>query len=287
MDEEYFKARAIDVKDITNRVIAVLCGNAEVKQMSDEPVIIVADDLAPSETVQMDKSKLLAFVTQHGSANSHTAILARTMGIPALVGVEISEDWDGKIGVVDGYEGKFVVDPEMPVLEEYFKKKASDAEQKKLLLALKGKENITKSGKKIKEISKAIREELLQEGFQIGDVEEGIMIETPAAALLSDELAREVDFFSIGTNDLTQYTLAIDRQNAKLDSFYDAHHPAVLKFIQMVIDNAHAAGIWAGICGELGADLELTQTFIQMGIDELSVSPGCILPLRKKIRETD
>lgn len=287
MDEEYFKARAIDVKDITNRVIAVLCGNAEVKQMSDEPVIIVADDLAPSETVQMDKSKLLAFVTQHGSANSHTAILARTMGIPALVGVEISEDWDGKIGVVDGYEGKFVVDPEMPVLEEYFKKKASDAEQKKLLLALKGKENITKSGKKIKEISKAIREERLQEGFQIGDVEEGIMIETPAAALLSDELAREVDFFSIGTNDLTQYTLAIDRQNAKLDSFYDAHHPAVLKFIQMVINNAHAAGIWAGICGELGADLELTQTFIQMGIDELSVSPGCILPLRKKIRETD
>ena len=287
MDEEYFKARAIDVKDITNRVIAVLCGNAEVKQMSDEPVIIVADDLAPSETVQMDKSKLLAFVTRHGSANSHTAILARTMGILALVGVEISEDWDGKIGVVDGYEGKFVVDPEMPVLEEYFKKKASDAEQKKLLLALKGKENITKSGKKIKEISKAIREELLQEGFQIGDVEEGIMIETPVAALLSDELAREVDFFSIGTNDLTQYTLAIDRQNAKLDSFYDAHHPAVLKFIQMVINNAHAAGIWAGICGELGADLELTQTFIQMGIDELSVSPGCILPLRKKIRETD
>lgn len=287
MDEEYFKARAIDVKDITNRVIAVLCGNAEVKQMSDEPVIIVADDLAPSETVQMDKSKLLAFVTRLGSANSHTAILARTMGIPALVGVEISENWDGKIGVVDGYEGKFVVDPEMPVLEEYFKKKASDTEQKKLLLALKGKENITKSGKKIKEISKAIREELLQEGFQIGDVEEGIMIETPAAALLSDELAREVDFFSIGTNDLTQYTLAIDRQNAKLDSFYDAHHPAVLKFIQMVINNAHAAGIWAGICGELGADLELTQTFIQMGIDELSVSPGCILPLRKKIRETD
>lgn len=287
MDEEYFKARAIDVKDITNRVIAVLCGNAEVKQMSDEPVIIVADDLAPSETVQMDKSKLLAFVMRLGSANSHTAILARTMGIPALVGVEISEDWDGKIGVVDGYEGKFVVDPEMPVLEEYFKKKASDAEQKKLLLALKGKENITKSGKKIKEISKAIREERLQEGFQIGDVEEGIMIETPAAALLSDELAREVDFFSIGTNDLTQYTLAIDRQNAKLDSFYDAHHPAVLKFIQMVINSAHAAGILAGICGELGADLELTQTFIQMGIDELSVSPGCILPLRKKIRETD
>ena len=255
--------------------------------MSDEPVIIVADDLAPSETVQMDKSKLLAFVTQHGSANSHTAILARTMGIPALVGVEISEDWDGKIGVVDGYEGKFVVDPEMPVLEEYFKKKASDAEQKKLLLALKGKENITKSGKKIKEISKAIREELLQEGFQIGDVEEGIMIETPAAALLSDELAREVDFFSIGTNDLTQYTLAIDRQNAKLDSFYDAHHPAILRMLQMIIDNGHKEGCWVGICGELGADTTLTETFLKMGIDELSVSPSMIFPVRDKIRSTD
>lgn len=420
MQEDYFKARAIDVKDITNRVVSILSGNTEGKQLDDEPVIIVADDLAPSETVQMDKSKLLAFVTRLGSANSHTAILARTMGIPALVGVEISEEWDGKIGIVDGYEGKFLVDPEMPVLEEFFKRKAADDEQKELLQTLKGKENITKSGQKInlyanignpgdlisvmendaggiglfrseflylesdhyptedeqfqaykkvvetmggkkviirtldigadkqvdyfeldkeenpalgyrairicltrpeifrtqlralfrasaygnlsimypmiisvdevrriKKISKSVREELLQEGFKIGNVEEGIMIETPAAALMSDELAKEVDFFSIGTNDLTQYTLAIDRQNANLDSFYDAHHPAVLKLIQMITDNAHVAGIWVGICGELGADTTLTQTFLDMGIDELSVSPGCILPVRKAIRETE
>ena len=271
----------------------------------------MADDLAPSETVQMDKSKLLAFVTRLGSSNSHTAILARTMGIPALVGVEISEEWDGKIGIVDGYEGKFLVDPEMPVLEEFFKIKAADDEQKELLQTLKGKENITKSGQKInlygiglfrseflylesdhyptedEQFQAYKREELLQEGFKLGNVEEGIMIETPAAALMSDELAKEVDFFSIGTNDLTQYTLAIDRQNANLDSFYDAHHPAVLKLIQMITDNAHVAGIWVGICGELGADTTLTQTFLDMGIDELSVSPGCILPVRKAIRETE
>ena len=420
MDDDYFKARAIDIKDITNRVVSILCGNTESEVLDKEPVIIVADDLAPSETVQMDKSKLLAFVTRLGSANSHTAILARTMGIPALVGVDISEEWDGKTGVVDGYDGVFVVDPEETVLNEYLKKKASDDEQKELLQTLKGKENVTKSGqkinlyanignpgdlvsvlendaggiglfrseflsldsdhypteeeqfqaykkvvetmggkkviirtldigadkqvdyfdldkeenpalgyrairicltrpeifrtqlrallrasaygnlsimypmiisvdevKKIKEISKSVREELISEGLRVGDVEEGIMIETPAAALMSDELAKEVDFFSIGTNDLTQYTLAIDRQNAKLDPFYDAHHPAVLKFIQMIIDNAHAAGIWAGICGELGADTSLTQTFIEMGIDELSVSPGCILPVRKRIREAE
>ena len=289
----------------------------------------MADDLAPSETVQMDKRKLLAFVTRLGSANSHTAILARTMEIPALVGVEISEEWDGKIGIVDGYEGKFLVDPEMPVLEEFFKRKAADDEQKELLQTLKGKENITKSGQKInlyanignpgdlvsvmendaggiglfrseflylesdhyptedEQFQAYKREELLQEGFKLGNVEEGIMIETPAAALMSDELAKEVDFFSIGTNDLTQYTLAIDRQNANLDSFYDAHHPAVLKLIQMITDNAHVAGIWVGICGELGADTTLTQTFLDMGIDELSVSPGCILPVRKAIRETE
>ncbi|MBO5452243.1 MAG: phosphoenolpyruvate--protein phosphotransferase [Lachnospiraceae bacterium] len=420
MDDEYFKARAIDIKDITNRVVTILCGNSESEQLDDEPVIIVADDLAPSETVQMDKSKLLAFVTKLGSANSHTAILARTMGIPALVGVEISEEWDGKTGVVDGYEGVFVVDPEAEVLAEYVKKKASDDEQKELLQTLKGKENVTKSGKKIhlyanignpgdlvsvlendaggiglfrseflylesdhypteeeqfqaykkvvetmggkkviirtldigadkqigyfdldkeenpalgyrairicltrpeifktqlralfrasaygslaimypmiisvdevrqiKEISMAVKEELKDEGFKIGEVEEGIMIETPAAALISDELAKEVDFFSIGTNDLTQYTLAIDRQNAKLDPFYNSHHPAILRFIQMVTDNAHKAGIWAGICGELGADITLTETFLKMGVDELSVSPGCILSIRKKIRETE
>jgi phosphotransferase system enzyme I (PtsI) len=420
MEDEYFKARSADIKDISERVITVLCGGSDNSDIGDEPVIIVAEDLAPSETVQMDKTKLLAFVTRLGSANSHTAILARTMGIPALIGVEIDPAWDGKIGIVDGYEGKFLVDPDMDVLEGYFKKKAADDEQKQLLLTLKGKENVTKSGqkinlyanignpgdlgsvlendaggiglfrseflylesetypteeeqfqayrkvvetmggkkviirtldigadkqvdyfeldkednpalgyrairicltrpeifrtqlralfrasaygnlaimypmiisvnevRKIKEISKAVREELIAEGFTIGDVEEGIMIETPAAALMSDELAKEVDFFSIGTNDLTQYTLAIDRQNAKLDPFYDSHHPAVLRFIQMVADNAHKAGIWAGICGELGADTSLTETFLQMGLDELSVSPGAILPIRKIVRETN
>lgn len=419
MEDEYFKARSADVKDITERVVTILCGGAEDSDIGDEPVIIVAEDLAPSETVQMDKSKLLAFVTRLGSANSHTAILARTMGIPALIGVDREESWNGKIGIVDGYEGKLIIDPEMPVLEAYFKKKEADDEQKQLLLTLKGKENVTKSGqkinlyanignpgdlasviendaggiglfrseflylesedypteeeqfqayrkvvetmggkkviirtldigadkqvdyfkldkednpalgyrairicltrpeifrtqlralfrasaygnlaimypmiisvdevRKIKEISKSVKEELLAEGVSVGEVEEGIMIETPAAALMSDELAKEVDFFSIGTNDLTQYTLAIDRQNAKLDAFYDAHHPAVLRFIQMVCDNAHKAGIWAGICGELGADLELTETFLKMGLDELSVSPGCILPVRKAVRDT-
>ena len=419
MDEEYFKARAIDVKDITNRVIAVLCGNAEVKQMSDEPVIIVADDLAPSETVQMDKSKLLAFVTRLGSANSHTAILARTMGIPALVGVEISEDWDGKIGVVDGYEGKFVVDPEMPVLEEYFKKKASDAEQKKLLLALKGKENITKSGKKInlyanignpsdlvsvmendaggiglfrseflylesdhypteeeqcqaykrvvetmggrkviirtldigadkqvdyfnldkeenpalgyrairicltrpeifktqlralyrastygnlgimfpmitsvKEVQEIlgiceeVRNELTNEGIEFSEhVELGIMIETPAAAVISDRLAPLVDFFSVGTNDLTQYTLACDRQNPDIENFVDTHHEAILRLIEVAAENAHKNGAWIGICGELAADTNLTETFLRMGIDELSVSPAFVLKVRDTVRK--
>lgn len=420
MEDEYFKARSADVRDISDRVVMILCGKEQDSEIGDEPTIIVAEDLAPSETVQMDKDKLLAFVTRLGSANSHTAILARTMGIPALVGVEIDENWNGKIGIVDGYEGKFIVEPEMKLLGEYFQKKAADDEQKKLLLELKGQENVTKSGRKInlyanignpgdlvsvldndaggiglfrseflylesddypseeeqfraykkvvetmggrkviirtldigadkqvdyfgldkednpalgyrairicltrpeifrtqlralfrasaygnlaimypmiisvdevrkiKEISSAVKEELIAEGITVGEVEEGIMIETPAAALMSDELAKEVDFFSIGTNDLTQYTLAIDRQNAKLDSFYDAHHPAVLRFIQMVADNAHKAGIWAGICGELGADTTLTETFVKMGLDELSVSPGCILPVRKAIRETE
>ena len=421
MDDEYMKARAADVKDITERVVGILNGSAESSDLGDEPVIVVAEDLAPSETVQMDKSKLLSFVTRLGSANSHTAILARTMGIPALIGVEIDPAWNGKIGIVDGYEGTFIVDPEVTLLEEYFKKKEADDEQKRLLQELKGKENVTRSGQKInlyanignpgdlaavldndaggiglfrseflylessdyptedeqfqaykkvlqgmggkkviirtldigadkqvdyfkldkeenpalgyrairicltrpdifrtqlralyrasaygnlsimypmiisveevrqiKEFSKKVREELIAEGIKIGDkVEEGIMIETPAAAVCSDQLAKEVDFFSIGTNDLTQYTLAIDRQNAKLDAFYDSHHPAVLRLIQMVADNAHKEGIWAGICGELGADTTLTQTFLKMGLDELSVSPGCILPVRKLVREAD
>lgn len=419
MEDDYFKARSADVKDITERVVTILCGGGEDNDIGDEPVIIVAEDLAPSETVQMDKSKLLAFVTRLGSSNSHTAILARTMGIPALIGVEYEESWNGKIGIVDGYEGKLIIDPEVTVLETYLKKKEADDAQKQLLLTLKGKENVTKSGqkinlyanignpgdlasviendaggiglfrseflylesenypteeeqfqayrkvvetmggkkviirtldigadkqvdyfeldkednpalgyrairicltrpeifrtqlralfrasaygnlaimypmiisvdevRKIKEISKSVKEELIAEGISIGEVEEGIMIETPAAAVMSDELAKEVDFFSIGTNDLTQYTLAIDRQNAKLDAFYDAHHPAVLRLIQTVCDNAHKAGIWAGICGELGADMTLTETFLKMGLDELSVSPGCILPVRKAIRDT-
>lgn len=419
MEDDYFKARSADVKDITERVVTILCGGGEDNDIGDEPVIIVAEDLAPSETVQMDKSKLLAFVTRLGSSNSHTAILARTMGIPALIGVEYEESWNGKIGIVDGYEGKLIIDPEVTVLETYLKKKEADDAQKQLLLTLKGKENVTKSGqkinlyanignpgdlasviendaggiglfrseflylesenypteeeqfqayrkvvetmggkkviirtldigadkqvdyfeldkednpalgyrairicltrpeifrtqlralfrasaygnlaimypmiisvdevRKIKEISKSVKEELIAEGISIGEVEEGIMIETPAAAVMSDELAKEVDFFSIGTNDLTQYTLAIDRQNAKLDAFYDAHHPAVLRLIQTVCDNAHKAGIWAGICGELGADVTLTETFLKMGLDELSVSPGCILPVRKAIRDT-
>ena len=418
MEDEYFKARSADIKDITERVLTILCGNGQGGDIGEEPVIIVAEDLAPSETVQMDKNKLLAFVTRLGTSNSHTAILARTMGIPALAGVEIDSSWDGKIGIVDGYEGVFLVDPQMPVLEEYFKKKAADDEQKKLLQTLKGKENVTKSGQKInlyanignpgdlmsvlendaggiglfrseflylesstypseeeqfqayrkvvetmggkkviirtldigadkqvdyfdldkednpalgyrairicltrpeifktqlralfrasaygnlaimypmiisvdevrriKKISEEVKKELISEGVEIGEVEEGIMIETPAAAVMSDELAKLVDFFSIGTNDLTQYTLAIDRQNAKLDEFYDAHHPAVLRLIEMVVKNAHNAGIWAGICGELGADTTLTETFLKMGLDELSVSPGCILPVRKVIRE--
>ncbi|MCI8418259.1 MAG: phosphoenolpyruvate--protein phosphotransferase [Lachnospiraceae bacterium] len=420
MDDEYFKARSADIRDITERLLTILCGGGRGSEIGDEPVILLAEDLAPSETVQMDKSKLLAFVTRLGSANSHTAILARTMGIPALVGVDIRQDWDGKIGVVDGYEGKFIIDPEMPLLEFYFKKKAVDDEQKELLQTLKNQENVTKSGqkinlyanignpgdlpavlendaggiglfrseflyleaekypteeeqfqaykkvvetmggkkviirtldigadkqvdyfqldkeenpamgyrairicltrpeifrtqlralfrasgygnlaimypmiisvdevRKIKEISLSVRKELLAEGVKLGQVEEGIMIETPAAAIISDELAREVDFFSIGTNDLTQYTLAIDRQNAKLDTFYDSHHPAVLWLIQRVTDNAHKAGIWVGICGELGADVTLTETFLRMGVDELSVSPGCVLLVRKAIRETE
>ena len=418
MDDEYFKARAVDIKDITNRILTILCGNDGSSEIGDEPVIIVADDLAPSETVQMDKSKLLAFVTRLGSANSHTAILARTMGIPALVGVQISEEWDGKNGIVDGYEGKFIVDPEMPVLEEYFKKKLQDEEQKKLLQMLKGKENITKSGKKInlyanignpsdlvsvldndaggiglfrseflylgredypseeeqfeiykevlsrmegkkviirtldigadkqvdyfklpkeenpamgyrairicldridvfktqlraiyrasvygtaaimfpmiisvkeilriKEIVEEVKAELTAAGIEIAPVELGIMVETPAAVMISEELAKEVSFFSIGTNDLTQYTLAIDRQNQSLDTIYDSHHPAVLRMIQMTIENGHKGGAWVGICGELGADTTLTKTFVDMGIDELSVSPTYVLGLRKAIRE--
>lgn len=420
MDDEYFKARSADVKDISERVISILCGGSDSANIGNEPVIIVAEDLAPSETVQMDKSKLLAFVTKYGSSNSHTAILARTMSIPAIIGVDIKEEWNGKKGIVDGYTGTFIVDPDEEILNEYLEKKNQDEKQKELLKSLRGKEDVTKSGQKIKlyanigsvsdlasvlqndaggiglfrseflylqssdfpteeeqfkaykkvaetmagkkviirtldigadkqadyfnldkeenpamgyrairicltkpeifktqlralfrasaygniaimypmitsveevrrikKISAEVKEELKSDGIEIGNVEEGIMIETPAAAIISDILAKEADFFSIGTNDLTQYTLAVDRQNTKIDEFYNAHHEAILRMIKMVIDNAHKEGIWAGICGELGADMELTETFIRMGIDELSVSPGLVLPIRKIIREME
>lgn len=418
MDDEYFKARAADVKDISERVITVLQGGGSNGQIGDEPVIVVAEDLAPSETVQMDKSKLLAFVTRLGSSNSHTAILARTMNIPALIGVDIKEEWNGKNAIVDGKNGIFIVDPDVATLEKYLEEKKKEEEAAQLLQQLKGQPDETKDGKHIhlyanigsvadvtnvlandaagiglfrseflylekndypteeeqfqvyktvaqnmagkkviirtldigadkqveyfnmeqeenpamgyrairicldrieifktqlralyrasafgtisimfpmiisvkevkdiKRICEEVRAELDQQGIKYGDVELGIMIETPAAVMISDLLAEEVDFFSIGTNDLTQYTLAIDRQNPKLDSIYDSHHPAVLRMIQMVIDNGHKGGAWVGICGELGADTTLTETFVKMGIDELSVSPTFVLPVRKVIRE--
>ena len=420
MDDEYFKARAADVKDITERLISVLSEQESAGEIGAEPVIVVADDLAPSETVQMDKDKLLAFVTRHGSANSHTAILARTMNIPALIGVDFPEDVDGKMGIVDGYEGKIIIDPPVSVMEAYQKKKAEDEEKKRLLQELKGKENITKDGTKInlyanigsvgdvasvlandaggiglfrseflylesrdypteeeqfaayrkvaeamagkkviirtldigadkqvdyfgldkednpamgyrairicldrrevfktqlralyrasyygtiaimfpmiisvtevqtiKKIIEEVKKELDEEKIPYKDVELGIMIETPAAVMMSEELAQEVDFFSVGTNDLTQYTLAIDRQNPKLDNIYDSHHPAILKMLKMIVDNGHKGGCWVGICGELGADTTLTETFLSMGYDELSVSPSMILKVRQEIRSLD
>lgn len=421
MEDDYMRARAADVKDISERVIANLQGAAEGAEDSDEPMIVVAEDLAPSETVQMDKDKVLSFVTALGSLNSHTAILARTMGIPALVGAEIPLDdsMDGRLGIVDGAAGILYVDPEEELLARMKARRDEELEKRHLLQELKGKENITLDGrrvklyanignikdlaaalendaegvglfrsefiylerdrfpteeeqfgiyraaaegmagkpviirtldigadkqssyfelekeenpalgcrairlclkrpeifktqlralfrasafgrlsimypmitsvgeiKRIKAIVEEVKTELSAQGIAYGEPEQGIMIETPAAVMMSRELAEEVDFFSIGTNDLTQYTLAIDRQNPSLDEFYDPHHPAVLRMIEMVVKNAHEAGIWAGICGELGADRELTGEFLAMGVDELSVSPGNILPLRKTVRET-
>ncbi len=420
MDDEYMKARAADIKDISERLVQNLAGNGGNNLDFEEPVIVVADDLTPSETVQMDKEKILAFVTVHGSTNSHTAILARMMNIPALIGVEmdLSRLTSGMDAAVDGFTGVFTIEPEEEVRREVQKKIEEEQEKRTLLLELKGKENVTQSGKKIElyanigsasdvgyvlendaggiglfrseflyigrnelpseeeqfqaykqvaqnmagkkviirtldigadkqadylnlgkeenpalgyrairicltqteifktqlralfrasnygqiaimypmitsveEVKKiqAIVEEVKKELYECDipykDVEEGIMIETPAAVMISDELAELVDFFSIGTNDLTQYTLAIDRQNEKLDAFYNPHHKAVLKMIQMVVDNSHKAGKWTGICGELGADPELTETFVNMGVDELSVAPSMILKLRKIIRE--
>ena len=422
MDDDYMRGRAADVRDISERVITVLAGGAGSGIDSDEPVIIAADDLAPSETVQLDKDKVLSFVTAHGSENSHTAILARTMGIPALIGtgIDLDETVDGKLGIVDGTNGVVYVDPDAELLEEMKKKQQEEQEKKRLLQTLKGKENITLDGQKvmlyanvgnikdlgialqndaggiglfrsefiylgqdhypteeeqfqiyktvaetmagrrviirtldigadkqcdyfeldkednpamglrairicltrpeifktqlralfrasvygninimypmiisvdevrqIKAIVEEVKAELAEQGIEYGNPAQGIMIETPASVMMSRELAEEVDFFSIGTNDLTQYTLAIDRQNSKLDKFFDSHHPAVLRMIQMTVENAHKAGIWCGICGELGADQALTKDFLAMGVDELSVSPGSILPLRKIILETN
>lgn len=420
MDDDYFRARAADVKDISERLVNILSGRENGGDIGEEPVIIVADDLAPSETVQMDNEKLLAFVTEHGSANSHTAILARTMNIPALIGVQIREAWNGRLAVVDGYSGTLYVDPEDEILSQMKARQEEDIRARELLSELKGKEDVTLDGKsirlyanigsvkdiagglandaagiglfrseflylessdypdeetqfqtyktvaenmagkkvivrtldigadkqadyfqiakeenpamgfrairiclerteifktqlralfrasaygniaimypmiisvdevrRIKEIVAEVKRELDEQGIAYGEVEQGIMIETPAAVMISDLLAEEVDFFSIGTNDLTQYTLAIDRQNSKLDSIYDSHHPAVLRMIRQTIENGHQHGCWVGICGELGADMSLTETFLDMGIDELSVSPSFVLPIRKKIREMD
>ena len=423
MDDDYMRERAADVKDVSERVLSILNGGQKGKVVTDEPVIIVADDLAPSETVQLEKDMVLSFVTVHGSVNSHTAILARTMAIPALIGTEelpLDDTVDGKLAVVDGLNGKIYVEPDAQTLEEMKKRRQAELEKKELLQLLKGKDNVTLDGKKImlyanignikdlatviqndaggiglfrrefiylekdrypteeeqfsiyktavetmagkrviirtldigadkqceyfkmdkeenpalgyrairicltrpeifktqlralfrasaygnlaimypmitslwevkriKEIVEEVKAELTAEQLEFGNPQQGIMIETPAAVMMSEELAKEVDFFSIGTNDLTQYTLAIDRQNPKLDKFYDAHHPAVLSMIRMTVENAHKEGIWAGICGELGADTSLTKEFLAMGVDELSVSPGSILPIRKIILETD
>ena len=422
MDDDYMRERAADVRDISERLLTILNGEDTSSVDADEPKIIVAEDLAPSETVQLDKDKVLSFVTVKGSLNSHTAILARTMAIPALVNTSMSleGEMDGRLGIVDGANGIFYVDPDEATLAEMKKRQEEDLSRKQLLLTLKGKENVTLDGQKvmlyanignikdlatviqndaggiglfrsefiylekedfpteeeqcqiyrqvaqtmagkrviirtldigadkqcdyfhmeheenpalgcrairicltrpeifktqlcalfrasafgriaimypmitsvqevrrIKEIVEEVKAELTSQGVEFGEPEQGIMIETPAAAIISDDLAKEVDFFSIGTNDLSQYTMAIDRQNPQLDLFFDPHHPAVLRMISMVVENAHKAGIWTGICGELGADQSLTKEFLAMGVDELSVSPGSSLPLRKIILETN
>ena len=423
MDDSYMQARAADIRDISARVIGILTGEGESGIISDVPCIVAADDLAPSETVQLDKSLILGFITSAGSANSHTAILARTMGIPAIIsaGDALQPEMEGKYAIIDGQTGEAVIEPDDAERERLLKKQAKEKALKELLDQLKGKPNVTKDGRnvmvycnigspadidavlqndgggiglfrseflylqgsdyptedeqfeayktvaermggkrviirtldigadkqadyfhldkeenpamglrairicltrpevfrtqlralyrasaygkiaimfpmitsvwevqEIKRICRNIRAELAEEGVPMADkVELGIMIETPAAVMMSAELAHEVDFFSVGTNDLTQYTLAVDRQGVGLDRFFDAHHPAVLRMIRMAAENAHKAGIWIGICGELGADAELTETFLSMGIDELSVSPSAVLPLRSAIRSID
>ena len=423
MDDAYMQGRAADVKDISDRVVGILSGAGGAGAQVGGPSIIAAEDLAPSETVQLDKSQVLGFVTQQGSANSHTAILARTMNIPAVIHAEgiTNPAFDGKLCVLDGFEGKVYVDPDEATLTRSRARQAEEMERQRLLETLKGKDSVTRDGqsillyanigsvadtgaalhydadgiglmrseflylgqdgypseeeqfqayrqvaqnmagkrviirtldigadkqadyfrlpqeenpalgcrairlcltrpelfqtqlralyrasaygniaimfpmitsvgeiRKIKDICRQVRGQLAAQDIPFReDVELGIMIETPAAVMVSDKLAQEVDFFSVGTNDLTQYTLAIDRQNEALDPFYDPHHPAVLRQIRMAADNAHKAGIWIGVCGELGADLDMTELFLAMGIDELSVSPACVLRLRQKVRETD
>ena len=420
MEDAYMRARATDIKDISRRVVNILTGQSDGDLLDDKPAILVADDLTPSETVQLDKSKLLGFITRHGSSNSHTAILARTMNIPALIGVDFQDDWDGKMAVIDGYNSCVYIEPAAELLTAMEEKRSNDLKQEALLQTLKKKPNITLDGREIKvyanignasdvglviqndaqgiglfrsefiyldsqdyptedqqfllykrvvetmagkkviirtldigadkqadyfeldkeenpalgyrairicltrkdifktqlrailrasafgtvsimfpmvisvregrdakELLEECRAELKERGVAMGEVEIGIMVETPAAVMMAEELAEEVQFFSLGTNDLTQYTLAIDRQNPKLDNFYDSHHPAVLRMIKHTVEAGHRHGCWVGICGELGADQTLTETFLRMGLDELSVSPSAVLPLRKLIRSLD
>ena len=421
MDDAYMQARAVDVRDVSGRVVTILCGG-RVGFAMEEPGILIAEDLTPSETVQMPKDKILAFVTRQGSSNSHTAILARIMGIPSLVKTQINLDdaVDGHLMIVDGFDGRYYLDPDEEVVRLMEEKKRSSDEHQRQLEAYRGRESVTRGGqrvklfanignpsdvehvlrgdaegvgllrseflylgrdsyptedelfnayrkvveglqgrrvvirtldigadkqadyfqldkeenpalglrgiricirrpevfrtqmraiyrasalgpvsvmfpmiasvwevRKVKEMCREIREELEQEGVPMGEVEHGIMIETPAAALVSEQLAPEVDFFSVGTNDLTQYTLAVDRQNPSLDGFYDPYHPALLRLLRLVAENARKAGIWCGICGELGGDLTMTETFLDMGYDELSVSPTRVLELRKKVCESE
>jgi len=420
LEDEYLKARAADVKDVSNRLIRVLQGINEVDPVQDgvdDAVIIMANDLAPSETVQLDKSRVVAFVTEKGSANSHTAILARTMNIPALIGIEFDETLDGRNAIIDGQMGTMIVDPDSEVLEHYEKLRAAELEHRKKLLRLRGKEDITLDGtsiqlyanignvsdlasviendaggiglfrseflylendhfpteeeqfqaykkvvegmggkkviirtldigadkqaeyfpldqeenpamgyrairicldypemfktqlraiyrasvygtvavmypmiisvsevRRIKEIVEEVKKEMDQDKIPYGKVEQGVMIETPAAVMISDLLAKEVEFFSIGTNDLSQYTLAVDRQNEKLDAIYNPYHEALIRMISMTVSNGHKENCWVGICGELGADLQMTKTFLELGVDELSVAPGALLKVREQIR---
>lgn len=418
MEDEYFQARAADVRDVTERVVALLLGERGDKTLPEFSCILAAEDLAPSETVQMDKSRLLGFVTRAGSGNSHTAILARNMNLPAVSGIPVSAEWDGKTAVLDGDTGRLILEPDSEILQEMTKKQEQQCRQRELLQKYRGRESITASGKRIhlyanagnltdlvnamendaegiglfrseflylekkqfpteeeqfqvyktvgetmagkkviirtldigadkqvdyfnlkqeenpamgyrgiricleqpdifktqlraifragvygnlsvmypmitslwevqqiKKIVREVQKELEEAGIPWKELEQGIMIETPAAALISGELAGEVDFFSLGTNDLTQYTLAADRQNERLERFYDPHHPALLRLIAQVAENGHRGGCWVGICGELAGDLSMTEAFVRMGIDELSVSPSMVLPLRKRICE--